>query len=281
MSNDSIDPTDSTFEDDWDKLEIKLNEWVKSSLPGLVTSIMQSHVTKIVDDYISSTEFQRSLADSINFDAAGSETQLGSSEKKINELINSNQAKTTKLDEELTKLKNNLTLKDKAIAGLEDDNYRLSQKVDDLEQYTRRNNARIYGVAEQPEENSDNLAFDFFKSELNVDIASNNISRSHRVSKKSGVEPRPIIVQFTKHNSKVTVMSRRRVLKERKRPFNLPEDLTINRRDDLNKDIEGGIVSKVWTVDGVISFRPSGDSSVIERCTSLEDCQEIIAKYCE
>lgn len=43
MSNDSIDPTDSTFEDDWDKLEIKLNEWVKSSLPGLVTSIMQSH----------------------------------------------------------------------------------------------------------------------------------------------------------------------------------------------------------------------------------------------
>ena len=281
MSNDSIDPTDSTFEDDWDKLEIKLNEWVKSSLPGLVTSIMQSHVTKIVDDYTSSTEFQRSLADSINFDAAGSETQLGSSEKKINELINSNQAKTTKLDEELTKLKNNLTLKDKAIAGLEDDNYRLSQKVDDLEQYTRRNNARIYGVAEQPEENSDNLAFDFFKSELNVDIASNNISRSHRVSKKSGVEPRPIIVQFTKHNSKVTVMSRRRVLKERKRPFNLPEDLTINRRDDLNKDIEGGIVSKVWTVDGVISFRPSGDSSVIERCTSLEDCQEIIAKYCE
>ena len=284
MSNDSIDPTDSTFEDDWDKLEIKLNEWVKSSLPGLVTNIMQSHVTKIVDDYTSSTEFQRSLADSINFDAAGSETQLGSSEKKINELINSNQAKTTKLDEELTKLKNNLTLKDKAIAGLEDDNYRLSQKVDDLEQYTRRNNARIYGVAEQPEENSDNLAFDFFKSELNVDIASNNISRSHRVSKKSGVEPRPIIVQFTKHNSKVTVMSRRRVLKERKRPFNLPEDLTINRREILkylNKDIEEGIVSKVWTVDGVICFRPSGDSSVIERCTSLEDCQEIIAKYCE
>ena len=110
----------------WDKLEIKLNEWVKSSLPGLVTSIMQSHVTKIVDDYISSTEFQKSLADSINFDAAGWETQLGSSEKKLNELINSNQAKIAKLYEELTKLKNNLAQKDKAIAGLEDDNYRKS-----------------------------------------------------------------------------------------------------------------------------------------------------------
>ena len=284
MANDAIDPTDATFEDHWDKLESKLNEWVKSSLPGIVTSIMQSHVTKIVDDYISSTEFQRSLADSINFDAAGLETQLGSSEKKLNELINSNQAKIAKLDEELTKLENNLALKDKAIAGLEDDNYRLSQEVDDLEQYTRRTNVRIYGVAEQPEENTDNIAVDFFKSELNVDVASNDISRSHRVGKKSGAKPRPIIVRFTKHNTKVAVMSRRRVLKERKRPFNLQEDLTINRREILkylNKDIEEGIVSKVWTVDGVICFRPSGDSSVIERCTSLEDCQEIIAKYCE
>ena len=42
---------------------------------------------------------------SLNFDAAGLETQLGSSEKKLNELINSNQAKIAKLDEELTKLK--------------------------------------------------------------------------------------------------------------------------------------------------------------------------------
>ena len=113
---------------------------------------MQSHVTKIVDDDISSTEFQRSLADSINFDAAGIGAQLSSSEEKLNELIDSNQSKIAKLDEELTKLKNNQALKEKAIAGLEDDNYRLSQEVDDLEQYTRRTNVRIYGVAELPEE---------------------------------------------------------------------------------------------------------------------------------
>lgn len=54
-----------------------------------------------------------------------------------------------------------------------------------MEQYTTRTNVRIYGVAKQPEENTDNLAVDFFKSELNVDVASNDISRSHRVGKKS------------------------------------------------------------------------------------------------
>ena len=66
-----------------------------------------------------------------------------------------------------------------------------------------------------------------------MDVASNNTSRSHRVGKKSGAKPRPIIVQFTKHNTKVAVMSRRRVLKERKRPFNIQEGLTINRREIL------------------------------------------------
>ena len=49
----------------------------------------------------------------------------------------------------------------------------------------------------------------------------------------------------------------------------------------ISKSVEESIVSKVWTVDGVTCFRPSGDSSVIERCNSLKDCQEIIAKYCE
>lgn len=130
-----------------------------------------------------------------------------------------------------------------------------------MEQYTRRPNVRIYGVAEQPEEITDNLAIDFFKSELNVDVASNDISRSHCLGKKSATKPRPIIVRFTKHKTKVAViLSRRRMLKERNRPFNLQEDLTINRCEILNylnKDIEEGIVSKVWTVDGVICFRSS------------------------
>ncbi|CAH3027372.1 unnamed protein product [Porites evermanni] len=125
--------------------------------------------------------------------------------KKINELINSNQAKTTKLDEELTKLKNNLTLKDKAIAGLEDDNYRLSQEVDDLEQYTRRTNVRIYGVAEV------GLLLSLLELQLKNLLYSSRVAHSFfRPRLGSGY-----IVRFTKHNSKVAVMSRRRGLKER------------------------------------------------------------------
>ena len=55
------------FEDHWDKLETKLYDWMKSSLPNIVANLIQSHISKIhqkiVDGYISSAEFQRSLAE--------------------------------------------------------------------------------------------------------------------------------------------------------------------------------------------------------------------------
>ena len=55
------------FEDHWDKLETKLYDWVKSSLPNIVANLMQSHISKIhlkiVHGHISSAEFQRSLAE--------------------------------------------------------------------------------------------------------------------------------------------------------------------------------------------------------------------------
>ena len=60
-----------------------------------------------------------------------------------------------------------------------------------------------------------------------MDVALVDISISHRVGKKSSTKQRPIIVRFTRHNTKVAVLSRRRVPKERKSPFNVQEDLTI------------------------------------------------------
>ena len=47
MANDAIDPTDATFEDHWDKLESKLNEWVKSSLPGIEVDTISQRSLKL------------------------------------------------------------------------------------------------------------------------------------------------------------------------------------------------------------------------------------------
>ena len=70
-------------------------------------------------------------------------------------------------------------------------NEALDCRLDDLEQYTRRTNIRIYGIPESnvenggPREDTDNLAMNFVKEELGVGLKPEDISRSHRVGKRS------------------------------------------------------------------------------------------------
>ena len=105
------------------------------------------------------------MAESKNFDAAKLETKLLASNEKRNRLDNYKPGVA-----ELTNCKEKLALSEKSITELEVDNDRLSQELDDLEQYTRRTNVRIYGIAESSEQNTDDLDINFFKTELDVDV---------------------------------------------------------------------------------------------------------------
>lgn len=63
-------------------------------------------------------------------------------------------------------------------------------KNDDLEQYTRRQSLRISGIPETTAESTDNLLVQFSKDSLGINLAQDEIDRSHRVGprgkKKSG-----------------------------------------------------------------------------------------------
>ena len=173
------------------------------------------------------------------------------------------------------------------LAELKDLNEALTCQLDDLEQYTRRTNIWIYGIHESnvenadPREDTDNLAMNFVKEELGVDPIPEDITRSHRVGKRLS-KPRPITVRLSRHNKKVEILQKRRVLKQNERPYNVQEALSQPRRDILKylrKDIPLNIIDKVWTVDGVICMRPSQHTSTIERCTTMAKCCEIVRKY--
>ena len=160
----------------------------------------------------------------------------------------------------------------------------LSKQLDDLEQYTRRTNIRIFGIPEPTgtdPEDTDKKAIDFFTKELGITVSSNHISRSHRTGKR-GRTPRPIIVRLLHHNMKVQILRKRRDLKARETDFDIREDLTQCRRDILrylHRDIPEGIIDKVWTIDGIVFMRPTSRTSVIEKCTTLSKCREIVNKY--
>ena len=135
LSSESSDS--AIIEEIWPLLEAKLNEWVTTTLPSLVKELSIS----AIDKYISSPEFTQSLSDSLQFDCNKLKDSIEAVEGKISELESSMKPV----------LQNSIKATKDQITSIEDSNTKLLARIDDLEQYTRRTNVRIYGI---PESNS-------------------------------------------------------------------------------------------------------------------------------
>jgi len=245
--------SDSMMNQIWSHFEtIKLNDWISNTLPQLSKDLIMSYARSAIDEYVFSTQFKNSLPETLQF--------------KVGNL-----QETTKSSQE-------------TIAGLEEVNAMLREQLDDFEQYTHHTNSRIFGTPEQTGTNpydTDAKAIDFFANQPGITVSSDHISRSHHTGKK-GRTPRPIIVRLVHHNMKVQLLRKRRELKVRETNFDNQEDLTQCRCDILcypHNDFTEGIIDKVWTIDGIIFRRPTSRSSVIEKCTTLSKCHEIVKKY--
>ena len=244
-----IDSAEEFTDKIWSNLESKLNQWVKNVLPDLAEAVLKAKAEEVVaaqvDNNVSSKEFQESLSKILDFD-----------QEQLKDNMNRNLAK---------------------MADLIAKNRELEAKTDHLEQYTRRTNIRIFGIKEQVKEDTDQLAKNFCKDELGIILKDENISRSHRVGKKSmsnSVRPRPTIVRLTRHNTKVDILRKRRQLKERERPYSVQEDLTEERRSILKylrEEAMEDIIARGWAIDGVICFRPKSDPEKVERCNTICD----------
>ena len=151
--------------------------------------------------------------------------------------------------------------KDAEIRDLQTRLTNVEERCDDLEQYSRRrpNTVRIRGVAEALNENTDIVV-----KELSVDISDSDVVRSHRVGRRAEDRstPRDIIVRFTTHNTKTSVMRSARKLKGTHVFIN--EDLTKTRATiawearTLKRERK---ISDTWTRDGVI-FVKKGESGI-------------------
>ena len=74
-------------------------------------------------------------------------------------------------------------------------------QIDDLEQYTRKYNLEIHGIAESPDEN---VAEKIIKlaNVVNVHITNNDIDICHRMSTRRTDFHKPIIVRFKSYKAK-------------------------------------------------------------------------------
>ena len=132
---------------------------------------------------------------------------------------------------------------------------RLTYENDRLQQYTRRESVRVWGVKQEEKETAEEVerkALDVF-SKAGADVKVEDIAAVHRVGKpKNG--SRPILVKFVSRRKRREVMGKKKELKGKQgfeRVF-INDDLTPLRARLLGHIQRLDIVEKAWTVDGRI-----------------------------
>lgn len=129
------------------------------------------------------------------------------------------------------------------------------EKINDLEQYQRRDSVRFLGVGTDSEressEDCEQKVLTIINKELNLGrVTSNDISIAHRVGLRNANRPRPIIVKFLSRKTKNEVIQNRRLLKGTHK--GIVEDLIpLNMKRLLDTKAHSN-VKNCWTKEGTI-----------------------------
>lgn len=151
-----------------------------------------------------------------------------------------------KLDKHSTKMENLQT----KIDSLQVICARVQKNTNELEQYSRRNCLRIFGLPESQHEDTNEKVVNLAKSKLGVNIDPSNIDRSHRIGKPTSTNPRPIIVKFTSYAARARFIKSRRQLKGTN--VVVKEDLTKTNQQLLQESKKHAKVKSAWSHDGKI-----------------------------
>ena len=132
-----------------------------------------------------------------------------------------------------------LAVKDEKIKTLEERVNKLEIDTDGVEQYSRRANLQISGLAERDGgEDTDELVLKVINDNMGLVVERDDIERSHRLGRKTDANgrprTRPVIVRFTTERLRDDVFHARMKLKNhntkhRDSPIYINDDLTARR----------------------------------------------------
>lgn len=139
-----------------------------------------------------------------------------------------------KIEDKLQQLIDKCDALEKSNTLLKEQNEELLNSLDDLQQYTRRNSLRIFGLKEDNNENVDQAVINICKDKLGVAISADNIDRCHRLGafRPDAIKPRAIIVKFISYGYRAKVFQEKKKLKGS--GITIREDLTRARVEVLN-----------------------------------------------
>lgn len=147
------------------------------------------------------------------------------------------------------------------ISEVTQQNMKLSQELDKQQQYSRRNNLRIFGLPVVPSEDTEEVVLNLFKSNMQLNLEKNMLDRVHRLGKVRD-NKQQIIVKFISYRYRSLVLKNRKNLKGS--GIYIAEDLTTNRIK-LYKEAQTKYGKEhVWTNDGAIWVRKGTKKEIFE-----------------
>lgn len=160
---------------------------------------------------------------------------------------------------------------------LESENYNLKNRIMEIEQYSRRNNIRIFGIPEEKgkkeKENLVEKMVIFFKDKLNVELQTSDIETCHRVGESKDGK-KPIFITFAGHLKKTEVIRKRKSLKGTH--IFIVDDLTKEKITLFKNAAQKLGKSNVWTSNGNVMVKIDNNISVLRNERDLEGMNIIL-----
>ena len=170
-------------------------------------------------------------------------------------------------------LKRQITKKDKIIEDFEKRVSALEAQQDRQEQYSRRLNLRIHGIAETQEGSTDKKVLHLINTEMSMEppLVLEDIERSNRLGPSQDREGRPrvrpVIVRFRTDRLRDSVYRARTRLKEHNKHHRdatfINEDLTQRRASmayQTRKLKSQHKISDCWTYNGVVVVKETNNT---------------------
>lgn len=175
---------------------------------------------------------------------------IQSSLEKLSNTIDHHEGRIHDLECQLDKSSAEIGALNQANEKFKCDIAQLTAELNVLEQYSRRNCLRVFGIGEQSNKDTDTLIMKLTSEKLGVDLSTSDIDRSHRIGRPDSKGNRPIIVKFTNYSARSSVIKARRKLKST--GIVIQEDLTARNRELLKQTSAHPKVSSAWSLDGRI-----------------------------
>lgn len=166
-----------------------------------------------------------------------------------------------------TQLESTIKVHTDKVGQLEQKMENISKQIDDQEQFSRRNNLRIYGVPEEMNENVSDKLITLFQNKLGIKVSTQDVDFCYRVKSKEGAN-RCVIVRFCQNWLKQEIFRSKRKLKGSN--IVIKEDLTLRRVSVYKQACIKFDPKNVWSSEGKVVCKINNR---IYKFSSLKDLE--------